>query len=37
VGSIHELVPAGELVERFVAEAEEVLGRLADLRAVTAP
>jgi enoyl-[acyl-carrier protein] reductase II len=26
VGSIHELVPAGELVERFVREAEEALG-----------
>ena len=26
VGSIHELVPAGELVERFVREAEAALG-----------
>lgn len=26
-GAIHELVPAGELVERFVAEAEAALGR----------
>ena len=28
VGAIHELVPAGELVHRIVAEAEMVLGRL---------
>jgi len=27
-GSIDELVPAGELVERFVREAEDVLGRV---------
>jgi enoyl-[acyl-carrier protein] reductase II len=27
VGAIHELVPAGELVRRFVAEAEAALGR----------
>ena len=27
-GAIHELVPAGELVARFVAEAEAVIGRL---------
>ncbi|MFN8040723.1 MAG: nitronate monooxygenase [Acidimicrobiales bacterium] len=33
VGAIDELVPAGELVERFVAEAEQVLGRVAALRA----
>jgi enoyl-[acyl-carrier protein] reductase II len=25
-GAIHEIVPAGELVERFVREAEEALG-----------
>jgi enoyl-[acyl-carrier protein] reductase II len=29
VGAIHELVPAGDLVHRFVAEAEKVLGALA--------
>ena len=28
VGSINELVPAGELVHRFVREAEETLGTL---------
>jgi enoyl-[acyl-carrier protein] reductase II len=32
VGGISELVPAGELVGRFVAEAEDVLDRLAGLR-----
>ena len=32
VGAIDELVPAGELVHRFVAEAEAVLDRLASLR-----
>ena len=32
VGGISELVPAGVLVERFVAEAEAVLDRLAALR-----
>lgn len=32
VGAITELVPAGELVQRFVSEAEAVLGRLATLR-----
>ena len=32
VGAITELVPAGELVRRFVAEAEAVLDRLAGLR-----
>jgi enoyl-[acyl-carrier protein] reductase II len=31
-GAIHELVPAGELVRRFVAEAEEALDRIAGLR-----
>jgi enoyl-[acyl-carrier protein] reductase II len=31
-GAIHELVPAGELVRRIVAEAEEALDRLASLR-----
>jgi enoyl-[acyl-carrier protein] reductase II len=28
VGGIHELVPAGELVRRFVAQADAVLDRL---------
>ena len=32
VGAISELVPAGDLVRRFVAEAEEVLDRLSLLR-----
>ena len=32
VGAIDELVPAGELVQRFVREAEEVLDRVAALR-----
>lgn len=32
VGAIDELVPAGELVRRFVAEAEAVLDRVASLR-----
>jgi enoyl-[acyl-carrier protein] reductase II len=32
VGGINELVPAAELVRRFVAEAEETLGRLAAIR-----
>jgi enoyl-[acyl-carrier protein] reductase II len=32
VGAIHELVPAGELVRRFVALAEATLDRVADLR-----
>jgi len=32
VGAISELVPAAELVGRFVAEAEEVLDRLSTLR-----
>jgi enoyl-[acyl-carrier protein] reductase II len=32
VGAITELVPAGDLVHRFVAEADEVLDRLAALR-----
>jgi enoyl-[acyl-carrier protein] reductase II len=32
VGAITELVPAGELVRRFVAEAEATLDRLADVR-----
>lgn len=31
-GAIRELVPAGELVHRFVAEAEAVLDRLAGMR-----
>ena len=33
VGAIHELVPAAELVRRFVAEADAVLDRLESLRA----
>jgi enoyl-[acyl-carrier protein] reductase II len=33
VGAIHELVPAGDLVRRFVAEAEDALDRAAALRA----
>ena len=32
VGAIHELVPAAELVRRFVTEAEAVLDRVASLR-----
>ena len=32
VGAIDELVPAGELVRRFVAEAEAVLDRVSSLR-----
>jgi hypothetical protein len=32
VGGITELVPAGELVRRFVAEAEAALDRLPALR-----
>ncbi len=32
VGGITEIVPAGELVRRFVAEAETALDRLADVR-----
>jgi len=32
VGAIDELVPAGELVERFVRDAEETLDRLAAVR-----
>ena len=31
-GAIDELVPAGELVHRFVAEAEAALGRMSSLR-----
>ena len=31
VGAIDSLVPAGELVRRFVAEAEEALGRVSAL------
>ena len=31
-GAIHELVPAGELVHRFVTEAERALDRVAGLR-----
>ena len=33
VGAVHELVPAGELVRRFVEEAEAVLDRVATVRA----
>lgn len=33
VGAIHELVPAGELVHRFVAEAEAALDKLSSVRA----
>jgi enoyl-[acyl-carrier protein] reductase II len=33
VGAIDELVPAGELVHRIVAEADEALGRMTALRA----
>jgi enoyl-[acyl-carrier protein] reductase II len=32
VGAIDELVPAGDLVRRFVAEAEAVIDRVAGLR-----
>lgn len=32
VGAIHEIVPAGELVHRFVADAQEVLDRLSAVR-----
>ncbi len=32
IGAIDELVPAGEMVRRFVAEAEQVLDRVAALR-----
>jgi enoyl-[acyl-carrier protein] reductase II len=32
VGAIDELIPAGELVRKFVAEAEEVLDRVSSLR-----
>ncbi len=31
-GAIHDLVPAGELVRRFVAEAEEMIDRLSGMR-----
>jgi enoyl-[acyl-carrier protein] reductase II len=33
LGAIHEVIPAGELVKRVVAEAEAALDRLAGLRA----
>jgi enoyl-[acyl-carrier protein] reductase II len=33
IGAIHEIVPAGELVQRFVTEAADALDRLASLRA----
>jgi hypothetical protein len=32
VGAITELVPAADLVRRFVAEADDVLDRLASVR-----
>jgi enoyl-[acyl-carrier protein] reductase II len=32
VGGIHELVPAGELVRRFMLEAEEAIDRISKLR-----
>jgi enoyl-[acyl-carrier protein] reductase II len=32
VGAIHELVPAAELVGRFVEQAEDVLDRMSVLR-----
>jgi enoyl-[acyl-carrier protein] reductase II len=35
VGAIHELVPAGELVKRFVDEAERELARIGKLSTVT--
>ena len=35
VGAIDELVPAGELVQRFVDEADAVLERLTALRAAS--
>jgi enoyl-[acyl-carrier protein] reductase II len=35
VGAIHELIPAAELVARFVAEAEAVLERLGGVKATT--
>ncbi len=33
VGAIHDLIPAGELVHKFVAEAEEVLSKIGRLPA----
>ena len=36
LGGIHEVVPAGELVQRFVEEAERELDRLSGLRATRA-
>jgi hypothetical protein len=33
VGAIDELVPAGEIVRRIVAEADDVLARLERVRA----
>jgi enoyl-[acyl-carrier protein] reductase II len=32
VGAIHELVPAAELVRRFVTEAENAIARLGEAR-----
>jgi enoyl-[acyl-carrier protein] reductase II len=32
VGAIHEIIPAGELVRRFVAEAEQVIEKVGGLR-----
>lgn len=37
LGAIHEVLPAGEVVRRFVAEAEATLDRLAALRGDVAP
>ena len=33
LGGIHEIVPAGELVHRFLQEAEREIDRLGSLRA----
>jgi enoyl-[acyl-carrier protein] reductase II len=35
IGAIEDLVPAGELVRRFVAEAEAVIEGMAGLRTAT--
>jgi enoyl-[acyl-carrier protein] reductase II len=37
VGAIHDLVPAGELVQRFVDEARDVLRRLSPMADIAAP
>jgi enoyl-[acyl-carrier protein] reductase II len=36
-GGIHEVLPAGEIVKRILAEADEAMGRLEKLRAALAP